>query len=213
MRHRIVPVACGQTEDMPVRATKNPTPEQLLRRHRRSRASDTNLRTKSDPYWQLRLEGHPPAYAKRAFRDQPPMIVEHTVSQSNEYMAGVNPEDILFPVGSTFTIVEIAMRPPLTEDAVANAKPRHAEYTIWQEGLPGFGLRVRPSGIKSFILLYRLRGENKLRKLTLGRAGFLTLEGAKRMARECCYEARMGRDPVRRSAKLTVSKDDENYEE
>ena len=38
---------------------------------------------------------------------------------------------------------------------------------VWDERIPGFGLRVSNAGTKTFILVYRHRGRS--RRLTLGR--------------------------------------------
>lgn len=171
----------------------NPTNEQLLRRFRRQPFSDKDPRYKNDAYWALRLQGHPHSYAKRAYRDELPKTVEHPASEfdaDDEYLKDVDPDDLFVTPGTKYTTVEIAVRPSLNEEAIADAKPRASEYTIWDEGFSGFGLRVRPSGYKSFVLLYRVRGDKKLVKHTLGRAGNLTLEAAKRMARDVYYEAR-----------------------
>ena len=150
---------------------KNPTNEQLLRRFRRPPSSEKDPRYKNDAYWALRLQGHPHSYAKRAYRDELPKIVEHTANEfdaDDEYLKAVDPDDLFVTPGSKYATVEIAVRPSLSEEAIANAKPRASEYTIWDEEFSGFGLRVRPSGYKSFVLLYRMRGNNKLMKRTLG---------------------------------------------
>ena len=52
----------------------------------------------------------------------------------------------------------------LTNRVVATAKPAIQQFTLWDPGLPGFGLRVEPSGYKSFVVRYRAGG---------GRSGIL----------------------------------------
>jgi hypothetical protein len=183
-----------------MKARNNPTPAQILRRLRRPPDSDADPRYKNDAYWALRLQGHPHAYAKRAFRDEPPKAIEQRASDVDEYLDGVAPDDILFPAGSSVVHIEVATRPLLTQEAVAAARPRVSEYTIWDGTLRTFGLRVRPTGSKSFVLYLRVRGEKKLRKMTLGRAGTLTLQSARQMAHEFLYQARMGREPGRQDA-------------
>ncbi len=66
----------------------------------------------------------------------------------------------------------------LTVKAVAAAKPQAKEYTIWDALLAHFGVRVQPSGVKSFILQTRVRG--RMRKVTLGRFPELSLDAARR---------------------------------
>ncbi len=46
----------------------------------------------------------------------------------------------------------------LTKTLVAAAEPQEREYVLWDSRLPGFGLRVRPSGSRSFIYAYRTAG-------------------------------------------------------
>jgi hypothetical protein len=43
----------------------------------------------------------------------------------------------------------------LTKRVVDAAEIREREYFIWDEDLPGFGLRVLPSGRKRYIIQYR----------------------------------------------------------
>lgn len=61
--------------------------------------------------------------------------------------------------------------------------------------LPGFGVRVYPSGTKSFVLWIRTRTGRK-RLATLGKVGVLTLEQAEAKARRYLVEVDEGTDPV-----------------
>jgi hypothetical protein len=184
-----------------VKARKNPTPEQILRRLRRRPESGHDPRYEKDGYWALRLQGFPHSYAKRAFRDEPPNVTEQKVTTGT----GCDPEDILFPAGTTFKKVGVSVRPQLTEEIISTLQPRLSEYTVWDDKISGFGLRVRVSGRKSFVLLYRVRGETKLKKITIGRAEGIALAAARDMARELLSEACMGRDPAKRFKAATVS--------
>ena len=58
-------------------------------------------------------------------------------------------------------------RPRLSHSAIAAAKPKASEYTLWDGTLAHFGVRVHPSGVRSFIVQTRARG--RMRKITLGR--------------------------------------------
>ena len=62
--------------------------------------------------------------------------------------------------------------------AIAAAKPQAREYTIWDALLAHFGVRVQPSGVRSYILQTRVRG--RMRKVTLGRFPELSLDAARR---------------------------------
>ncbi|MDQ3797527.1 MAG: Arm DNA-binding domain-containing protein, partial [Pseudomonadota bacterium] len=57
----------------------------------------------------------------------------------------------------------------ITVDRLPVPSSRYALY--WDDKLSGFGLRVTPSGIKSFILQRRING--KEHRITLGRYGVL----------------------------------------
>lgn len=86
----------------------------------------------------------------------------------------------------------------LTNREVAAAKPKPGRYVIWDTELPGFGLRVEPTGHKSFIARYRVGGGRGgiLRQMTIGRYGILTPDQARRLARRTLGAAATGRDPV-----------------
>ncbi len=65
----------------------------------------------------------------------------------------------------------------------------------WDETIPGFGLRIYPSGKKAFILRYRSGGRKRL--ITLGRFGAdLTLEQAKDKAVAHRVAVKEGLDPL-----------------
>ena len=63
-------------------------------------------------------------------------------------------------------------------------------------GLPGFGLRIYPSGKKVFVLVYRRPGQRKQRLKTIGPYGVLTLDGARQRARKLLVEIGDGADPT-----------------
>ena len=56
-------------------------------------------------------------------------------------------------------------RKRLTDARIRSLKRKKARYEVWDTE-PGFGLRIAPSGRKSFIYLYRFEG--KPRRMTLG---------------------------------------------
>lgn len=73
-----------------------------------------------------------------------------------------------------------------------DGKSRHVE---WDDQEPGFGIRIYPSGQKSFVFSYRVR--NRKRLLTLGNYGSLTLEQAREKAIKNKGEVLEGKDPLR----------------
>ncbi len=68
----------------------------------------------------------------------------------------------------------------LTVNAIVAAKPGAKEYALWDSTLAHFGVRVHPSGIRSFIVQTRAQG--RMRKITLGRFPEMGLEKARREA-------------------------------
>ena len=72
----------------------------------------------------------------------------------------------------------------LTKRTVDAATPHDKTFILFDSMVPGFGLRVQPSGVKAFTLEYRpsaARGVNK-RRITLGRFGPMTVDQARRAA-------------------------------
>lgn len=87
----------------------------------------------------------------------------------------------------------------LTKRSAESLSPNSRKYVAWDSEVSGLGLRVMPSGSKSYILKYRIgRGRTaKMRTITLGKIGDLTPEAARRTARDYKAEARLGQDPLR----------------
>jgi integrase len=86
----------------------------------------------------------------------------------------------------------------LTEKRISDLKPAEREYFEWDDGLPGFGVRVLPSGAKSYVLKYRINkgGRNaSQRRSSLGKPGVLSLDDARRIARRYLTDVAHGGDP------------------
>jgi integrase len=64
----------------------------------------------------------------------------------------------------------------------------------WDTELRGFGVRVKPSGVKTFLIQYR-NAEGRTRRLVLGRYGALTPEIARDLARKRLSDVAQGVDP------------------
>ncbi len=82
----------------------------------------------------------------------------------------------------------------LTDRQIKSARPRETQYEIWDQKVPAFGVRVSPSGAKSFQVLYRIR--RRSRRLTLGRYPALSLSEARRRALEALGRVALGKDPA-----------------
>ena len=94
----------------------------------------------------------------------------------------------------------------LTKRAVEKLRPGAKDYWVWDSALPGFGVRVKPSGVRSYLVQYR-NASGRTRKLTIGKHGELTLEQARDLARKRFAEVREGTDPAakRESARGSAS--------
>ncbi len=71
-------------------------------------------------------------------------------------------------------------RKKLTDAAAARLRPRKREYTVWDTRAAGLGVRVRPSGGKSWVLLQDMGGRTK--RVSLGPVG---VKGLEEVRREC----------------------------
>jgi len=66
-------------------------------------------------------------------------------------------------------------------------------FEVWDAKLPGFGIRVAPSGLKSFVLVYRCA--RRQRRLTIGRYPIVSLAEARALAMEALAKIARGVDP------------------
>ena len=94
----------------------------------------------------------------------------------------------------------------LTVKAITAAKPRAKEYTLWDGSLAHFGVRVHPSGVKSFVVQTRANG--RMRKITLGRFPEMGIEQARREAAAVLVRLWGGEPvPVPRKTKAPLFRD------
>lgn len=73
--------------------------------------------------------------------------------------------------------------------------PRPSDYVEWDDELPGFGVRVKPTGVKSYIVQYR-NADGQSRRKTIGRHGVQTVEEARKEARKIKAAVERGQDPT-----------------
>ena len=82
------------------------------------------------------------------------------------------------------------------------------EQFIWDTEVRGFGIRVKPSGTKTFLIQYR-NSERRTRRFVIGQFGVLTVEIARDLARKKLAAVIDGSDPSaeRRAARegMTVA--------
>jgi integrase len=93
--------------------------------------------------------------------------------------------------------------PKLTKRVVDSLKPEAAEVVHWDDELPGFGVRVHPTGRKSYIVKCRCRGRQI--KMTIGRHGSVTVEQARTKARGIIADAKEGSDPSAQYSRMRKS--------
>src|SRR3954447_15338653 len=90
------------------------------------------------------------------------------------------------------------MRQKLTKLVVESLAPASKDVVVWDTELPGFGVRVKPAGVRSYIVQYRDRQTGESRRKTIGQHGpLLSFHKARDQARMILAEALNGRDPVR----------------
>ena len=84
--------------------------------------------------------------------------------------------------------------PKITKRLVDAAEPRSAEYFVWDSEIPGFGLRVLPSGRKGYVVQYR--AGRRSRRISLGPSTVLTCDQARTRAITIIAAVKNGDDPA-----------------
>ena len=70
------------------------------------------------------------------------------------------------------------------------------QYRVYFEGYQGFGVKVYPSGKKSYFLDYTVRGDRRRRRMTLCRTNALSIEHVKNLYSEAMAKIAGGGDPL-----------------
>lgn len=92
----------------------------------------------------------------------------------------------------------------LTKRIADAAEPRASRYTLFDSAIPGFGLRVFPSGEKSWIFEYRSGDGGRSapkRRITIGRVSDFTPDQARKKADGLRASVKTGKDPQGEKAK------------
>ncbi|WP_430428400.1 Arm DNA-binding domain-containing protein [Parasphingorhabdus sp.] len=82
----------------------------------------------------------------------------------------------------------------LTKSKIDRLEIKSKDYFIWDSELPGFGIRVFPSGRKKFVLQYR--HGRKSRRMMLGQHGAITLGQARKFAIQALAKIGQDIDPL-----------------
>ncbi len=73
--------------------------------------------------------------------------------------------------------------------------PAEKQIILWDSEIRGFGVRVMPSGLKTFVVQYR-NSEGTKRRINLGRFGIMTIEQARDLAKVRLGAVAAGEDPA-----------------
>ncbi len=86
----------------------------------------------------------------------------------------------------------------ITNRSVAAATPGERDSYLWDSDLPGFGLKVTPTGHKVFLVQYRLGGRRgRTRRVTIGKHGApWTPDKARKAAKRTLGQVAAGEDPA-----------------
>ena len=87
----------------------------------------------------------------------------------------------------------------LTEHTIEALEPAEKSWLAWDDELIGFGVRVQPTGVKSYFVNYRAgdggrKAPNK--RVVIGRHGTISPGRARRLARRMLDEVAHGGDPA-----------------
>jgi integrase len=97
--------------------------------------------------------------------------------------------------------------PRLTKQAVERAKPiPTGDVFLWDDSLKGFGMRLKPTGVRSYLYQYR-NSHGTSRRITLGQHGRITINQARELAGRATAAIARGEDPAesRRSGREAPS--------
>ena len=84
----------------------------------------------------------------------------------------------------------------INKTSVDALQPASAETVLWDDKIAGFGLKVMPSGTKTYLFQYRLGGRaGRTRRVTIGKHGSLTPDKARKQAEDLAAIVSRGNDP------------------
>jgi integrase len=86
----------------------------------------------------------------------------------------------------------------ITKRAVEAVEPTAKPVLLWDDQLPGFGVKVLPNGLRRYLVKYRAGGGGRAaaqRWYTLGTHGAITAEQARDLAQQVLASVARGEDP------------------
>jgi integrase len=85
----------------------------------------------------------------------------------------------------------------LTQTVAEALEPRARPYIVYDSSVPGFGVRVTPNSVRSWVFEYRPGGRRGAsRRMTLGRVDALPYAKARKAAETHYHRTRLGEDPA-----------------
>lgn len=81
----------------------------------------------------------------------------------------------------------------LTKKVIDGLEPRDKDFFEWDDELPGFGVRVWPTGKRTYVAQYR--AGKQTRRFKIGSHGALTVEEARKQAKSVLGDVARGEDP------------------
>ena len=103
--------------------------------------------------------------------------------------------------------------PRLTKTYVENLKTIDKSITVWDQGsgnVSGFCVQVYPSGKKTYYYVYRIKGDRKKKRITLGTHGQITCEQAREMAQGYAGNVAHRVDPMVKEREKAEQKKEED---
>lgn len=84
--------------------------------------------------------------------------------------------------------------PKLTKRVIDALTVEAKDYFVWDSQIAGFGVRVMPSGAKTYQAQYRKGG--RTRRVAIGRHGKITVDEARKLAKEIMGQVAKGENPA-----------------
>src|SRR6516225_6906867 len=79
------------------------------------------------------------------------------------------------------------------------------DYIFFDDDIPGFGLRVRVSGSRTWVFQYSRNG--RARKMTLGKYPGITAQEARELVKPLYHQVQLGHDPASEKQEAQIDHD------